>query len=65
MLTDVFCVENVVDVFSKYGSLDVDWPYKEDTNANIPPKGFAFLLFRVRYRRIQRSVARICRSDNS
>lgn len=26
----------------------MDWPYKEDTNSAVPPKGFAFLLFEVR-----------------
>ncbi|XP_065201468.1 cytoplasmic polyadenylation element-binding protein 2-like [Planococcus citri] len=37
--------EMVKDTFSRFGDLVVDWPYKEDTNSIIPPKGFAFLLF--------------------
>lgn len=39
--------EDVVNTFSTFGFVTVDWPYKEDMNANVPPKGFAFLLFKV------------------
>jgi len=41
-------LDNVIETFNKFGSLIVDWPYKEDTNSAVPPKGFAFLLFEVR-----------------
>lgn len=43
-----FNPENVIETFKKFGPLIVDWPYKEDTNSAVPPKGFAFLLFEVR-----------------
>ena len=39
--------ETVKDTFKRFGPLAVDWPYKDDTNSIIPPKGFAFLIFEV------------------
>jgi RNA recognition motif-containing protein len=32
--------------FQKYGSVTIDWPHKIHSKSRVPPKGYAFLLFK-------------------
>lgn len=32
-------------IFSRFGTLAVDWPHKVEMNSYFPPKGYAFLLY--------------------
>eukprot|EP00731_Ephydatia_muelleri_P020445 Em0013g172a len=38
--------EDIWTFFLRFGPLTVDWPHKTHTRGSIPPKGYAFLLFR-------------------
>lgn len=34
------------DYFCKFGTLKVDWPHKSESRCLLPPKGYAFLIFK-------------------
>ncbi|XP_064382490.1 translational regulator orb2-like [Halichondria panicea] len=36
----------IKSIFARFGSLSVDWPHKLHTKSCVPPRGYAFLLFK-------------------
>ena len=41
--------DEITASFRRFGPLVVDWPHKAESKSYFPPKGYAFLLFQVRY----------------
>uniref|UniRef100_A0A1I8HVY9 RRM domain-containing protein n=2 Tax=Macrostomum lignano TaxID=282301 RepID=A0A1I8HVY9_9PLAT len=37
--------EEIACAFRRFGSLTVDWPHKQESQAYFPPKGYCFILF--------------------
>ena len=44
--------DEITASFRRFGPLVVDWPHKAESKSYFPPKGYAFLLFQVRYMNI-------------
>lgn len=56
-ITYIMCIffdvtDEITASFRRFGPLVVDWPHKAESKSYFPPKGYAFLLFQVCYRRV-------------
>ena len=48
--------DEITASFRRFGPLVVDWPHKAESKSYFPPKGYAFLLFQVRYLQSQKTI---------
>ncbi|VDM39851.1 unnamed protein product [Toxocara canis] len=42
----MWSAEVISEFFTQFGEVTVDWPHREYTRGNIPPNGYAFVLFK-------------------